>query len=238
MLETVWSFVGWGVSLTRPVVKSVWSFVGWGVSFTRPVLECIWSFCGWGVSLTRPVLKSVRRIGSLLFVPYWNLSGHYLGGDFLLHAPCWNLSGRTSRGMSILLAPCWNLSGRTSGGKSILLAPSWHLSRRSASEVSLLYASCWNVFIGLGVSLTRHVLESFSLSLLSLSGLSSSLSLSLARFVLSLSICPVDQCHRIKYFLLYFYAGNYMQRLSEKANDASALNTHTQRYTHNIQTRM
>ena len=71
------SFVGRGVSLTRPVLESVSSFVGRGVSLTLPVLESVWSFFGtgslsdttlaviclvvrrWGVSLTRPVFESV-----------------------------------------------------------------------------------------------------------------------------------------------------------------------------------
>ena len=62
VLKSVWSFVGWGVSLTRPVLESVrrvrslyiirlepesvWPLVVWGLSLTRPVLETVWSFVG------------------------------------------------------------------------------------------------------------------------------------------------------------------------------------------------
>ena len=81
--------------------------------------------------------------------------------EFRLHAPFCNLFDRLAGGESFLDAPCWNLSCRTSGVESIVDAESWHLSRRSASGESLLHAPCWNLFIGLGVSFTRPVLESF-----------------------------------------------------------------------------
>ena len=85
LLAVIWSFGGWGVSLTRPVLESVWSFDGWGVSLTRPVLKSLWSFVGWGVSLvhapysnlthlssdgetlTGPKLESVSSVGGYLF---------------------------------------------------------------------------------------------------------------------------------------------------------------------------
>ena len=52
--------VGWGVSLTRPVLKSVCSFIGlhaitletvslvggWRVYVKRPVINSVWSFVG------------------------------------------------------------------------------------------------------------------------------------------------------------------------------------------------
>ena len=49
----------WGVSLTRPVLKSVWPYVEWGVYLTRPVLVSVSSLDCWGVSIGRPVLESV-----------------------------------------------------------------------------------------------------------------------------------------------------------------------------------
>ena len=49
MLETVLSVGGCVVSVLRPVLNSVWPFVGWGDSLTRPVLEFISSFGGWFV---------------------------------------------------------------------------------------------------------------------------------------------------------------------------------------------
>ena len=51
VLESVWSFGGWRVSVTCHVLSSVWPFVGWGVSVTRYVLNSVWSFVGWGCLL-------------------------------------------------------------------------------------------------------------------------------------------------------------------------------------------
>ena len=110
------------------MLESVWSYVGWGVYLTRPVLASISSFGGWGVSLTRHVVESVRRVRRLSIIrPVLNLSDRYLGGDFLLHAPCWNLS--MSGGEPILLAPSWHLSRSSVSGESLLHAPCWNLSR-------------------------------------------------------------------------------------------------------------
>ena len=79
MLESIWSFGGWGVSLTRPVLESVrqvrslsiirpvlesvWPLLGWGFSRTRHVLEAVWLYVGWGICLTRPFLASVSSFG-------------------------------------------------------------------------------------------------------------------------------------------------------------------------------
>ena len=49
----------WGVSLTRPVLKSVWSYVGRGVYLTSPVLSSVSSFDCWEVSSARLVPESV-----------------------------------------------------------------------------------------------------------------------------------------------------------------------------------
>ena len=38
VMESVSTFSGWKVSLTRPVLETVWSFVGWGVYPTRLLL--------------------------------------------------------------------------------------------------------------------------------------------------------------------------------------------------------
>ena len=75
---TVWSFVRWGVSLTRSVLESVWLFVGlldtcWKLSGRLAVGEfllhapCLNLIVGSGVSLTRPVLESDRQFRSLSY---------------------------------------------------------------------------------------------------------------------------------------------------------------------------
>ena len=80
MLNSVRSFVGWGVSLTRPVLESVLG--AWrvgsllhapvvrrvGISLSHPVVEFVLLFVGRGVSLTRHVLESVRRVRSLFII--------------------------------------------------------------------------------------------------------------------------------------------------------------------------
>ena len=48
-LESVRSFGGWGVFLTRPVLESEF--------LTRPMLESVWSPVVSGSSVTRPILK-------------------------------------------------------------------------------------------------------------------------------------------------------------------------------------
>ena len=59
LLESVSSFVEWGVCLTRPVLETVSPFGAWGVCHTHPVMESVCSSGGWWVSSTSPVLKSV-----------------------------------------------------------------------------------------------------------------------------------------------------------------------------------
>ena len=39
----------WGVSLTRPVLRSVWLYFGWGVYLTRTVMASVSSFGCWGL---------------------------------------------------------------------------------------------------------------------------------------------------------------------------------------------
>ena len=94
LLESVWWFAGWGVSLTRPVQQSVSSLNRSGITLRRLALESVSSFFKWGISRARPA-----------------------GGEFLLHAPCSNQSGRRSGGESILHASSWYLCRRLATGK-------------------------------------------------------------------------------------------------------------------------
>ena len=111
------SFVGRGVSLTRPVLQSISSLTGSGVTLTRPRWNLSRLSSGGEsllLSLTRPVLVclvlglcefllhtacwnlQVRfAVGGL---SYQNLSRRSAGGDFLLHVLCWKLSGLSSGG--------------------------------------------------------------------------------------------------------------------------------------------
>ena len=83
-------------SYTPLAMESVWSFGGWGVSLTRPVLSiCLVVRRVRGVSLTRPVLKTVSFVGSgqfLLHAPCCNsVSVVCSRAESLYKRPCWNL---------------------------------------------------------------------------------------------------------------------------------------------------
>ena len=121
------------------MLTSVWSFAGRGsFSYTPRAGIC---FIVWRVGRLSPRAEIFVGLGvPLLFFSCWNLSGRYLGGDFLVHATCWRLSGYTS------------------GGESVLLAPSWHLSRRSVGGECLLLVTFWNLSLSLFFSLSLSVL--------------------------------------------------------------------------------
>ena len=53
----------WGVSLTRPVLRSVWLYFGWGVYLTRTVMASVSSFGCWGLFVVEKLLG--RGEGSL-----------------------------------------------------------------------------------------------------------------------------------------------------------------------------
>ena len=117
------------------MLNSVRSFVGWGVSLTRPVLESISSFGCWGVFLTRPVLESVRRVR--------------------------NLPDVSRTGICLVVQQVGSFS-YTPHDEISLVVRRYKLSDCSSGRQSLLHATCWNLFVGLGISLTRPVLESVS----------------------------------------------------------------------------
>ena len=83
MLKSIWSFGGWGVSLTRPVLDSVRLVRSF--SIIRPVLESVWPLLGWLLSLTRHVLELSGRTPdeeSVLLAPSWHLSRRWEGSVF------------------------------------------------------------------------------------------------------------------------------------------------------------
>ena len=80
------SFVGWGVSLTRPVFKSVCS------SGRKSLLYAI----DWKLSHQSEVEQS------LSCPPCHILCGRLTGGEFVLQAPCWNRFHHVAGGESLL----------------------------------------------------------------------------------------------------------------------------------------
>ena len=66
-----------GSSLTRLVRESVWSYVWYGVYITRPVLTSVSSFDGCGVSIARPrfgICLVARRVGNFSYTPRASMS--------------------------------------------------------------------------------------------------------------------------------------------------------------------
>ena len=122
MLNSVWSFVGWGVSLKILVLESVSSLGRWGFSFTRPVIESLFVRTGVGegegLSYTplNRICLAVRRMASLSYrlrvrirlvshrvvslsnTPYAALYFVIRWVDTILHTSCWNLSRRSAGG--------------------------------------------------------------------------------------------------------------------------------------------
>ena len=84
--------------MLRPVLNSVWSFGGWGVSLTRPVLESVRRVRSLSYSFLIGIRPVVRQMGTFSCTPrpgiylVVHLFDRFAGGESLLHAPCWNLS--------------------------------------------------------------------------------------------------------------------------------------------------
>ena len=99
MLEFVWSFVGSGVSLPRPLLKSVWSFIGWG-DYSTPYARIFQVFC---------------RLGRLSYPPHARMS-HVFRRFGRLSYPC---HARISHWKTLLPVPCSNLSRLSSDGEPL-----------------------------------------------------------------------------------------------------------------------
>ena len=149
--------------MLRPVLNTLWSFGGWGVSLTRPVLESVRRVRSLSYLSFTGICLVVRQVGTFSCTPR---PGIYLvvhlfdslpGGGSLLHAPCWDLS----------YTPCLGICLVVRREESYLTRPVLQsVSSLRGPGVSLTHSVLESIlsFVEWGVSLTSPVLVCVSSS--------------------------------------------------------------------------
>ena len=137
--------VGVGETLTHPLLESVSSVSWWAVSLTRPVLESVWMFVGLGISPTSSVLESVSSFGK------W---GVVLARPALVCPVVCQLGSFSHTPRAEICLVVWRMRSFPDTPRD-----GFYLVIQLVGSFSYTPRAVW-LFVGLGASLTRPILES------------------------------------------------------------------------------